>query len=157
MITIRLAAPADASSLADLNQPAQDLHAAHRPDSFKPFNQPQTADWFRTMLENPDVQAWIAESDSVPVAYALTITHDRSENPFRRARRFTEIDQLAVVPAFRRQGIARALVGRVLEEARAHQIPEVELSSWLFNTIAQEAFRKLGFTPETVRFRRPNS
>jgi ribosomal protein S18 acetylase RimI-like enzyme len=100
---------------------------------------------------------WVAEVGSVPAGYALTITHDRPENVFSFGRRFCEIDQIAVSPVFRRRGVARALVERVLEDARLHAIPDVELTSWSINADAHDTFRALGFTPKVTRFGRKNS
>ena len=109
------------------------------------------------MLQKPAVRAWIAESDGSAAGYALTIIHDRSENAFSFGRRFCEIDQIAVALPFRRRGIARALVERVLEDARSRGISDVELTSWSFNTDAHHAFHALGFTPKVVRFGRQSS
>ena len=73
------------------------------------------------------------------------------------APRLLGFNQLAVSPAFRRRGIARALVECVLEDARSRGISDVEVTSWPFNTDAHDAFRSLGFTPKIVRFGRQSS
>jgi ribosomal protein S18 acetylase RimI-like enzyme len=151
---VRQAGAGDAELLADLNRSVQELHVAHRPDYFKTADAIAVAGWFRSKLKDSDVRAWIAEWDGSVVGYALTITYDRPENAFGFARRFCEIDQIAVSPAFRRRGIARALVERVLEDARLRAIADVELTSWCFNTEAQDAFRALGFIGKVVRFGR---
>jgi len=64
------------------------------------------------------------------------------------------VDELAVSPAHRRQGLARALFERVLAEARAEGLRDVELTSWSFNVEAHAAFEALGFRPKVVRFGR---
>jgi diamine N-acetyltransferase len=157
MLTVRQATASDAETLAGLNRTVQELHVAHRPDSFKNPDVASVADWFRTTLEDSTVRAWIAECDGVAAGYVLAITYDRPENAFRFARRFCEIDQIAVAPAFRRRGIARALVERVFEDARSRAIEDVELTSWHFNTEAHAVFRALGFTQEVTRFGRKTS
>lgn len=106
------------------------------------------------MLRNHGVRVWVAELECVPVGYALTILHERPDNPFRFAHRFCEIDQIAVSPAFRRRGVARALIERVLEDSRLHAIADVELTSWCFNSDAHEVFRAFGFTQKVMRFGR---
>ena len=144
----------DVDVLAGLNQSVQELHVAHRPEYFKPGDAIAVAGWFRSKLEDGDVRGWIAEWDGSAAGYALTITYSRPKNAFGFARRWCEIDRIAVAPEFRRRGIARALVERVVEDAPLRGIMDVELTSWCFNTEAHEAFRALGFTEKVVRFGR---
>jgi ribosomal protein S18 acetylase RimI-like enzyme len=153
-ISVRHADSADVGALVALNRFVQNLHIAHHPDCFKQADSVLVADWFHCMLRNTAARVWIAESEGSPVGYALTITYDRPESAFSHARRFCEIDQIAVSPTSRRRGIARALVERVVEDARSHAIYGIELSSWSFNTDAHAAFRSLGFAEKSVRFER---
>lgn len=151
-ITVRQAGVGDVDALVVLNRFVQDLHVAHQPDYFMQADATLVADWFRCMLRNIAARVWIAESGGCSVGYALTITYDRPEHAFCPARRFCEVDQIAVSAAFRKRGVARALVERVLEDARSRGIFDVELSSWAFNIDAHDAFRALGFTVKSVRF-----
>ena len=105
-ITVRQADVGDVEALVALNRFVQDLHVAHQPDYFKQTDAMLVADWFRCMLRNIAARAWIAESGGCPVGYALTITYDRPENAFCPARRFCEVDQIAVSTAFRRRGVS---------------------------------------------------
>jgi len=70
------------------------------------------------------------------------------------ARRWCEIDQLAIDPAYQRRGVARRLVDAVVADAHANGIRDIEMNVWSFNETAQAAFRKLGFQPRIVRLRR---
>jgi ribosomal protein S18 acetylase RimI-like enzyme len=157
MIAVRQASGNDVEALAVLNRTVQELHVIHRPDYFKNADPESVADWFSSMLQNPAVPVWIAELENNPVVYALTVFHDRPEHPLSLRHRFCEIDQIAVSLAFRRSGVARALIERVLEDARLQAITDVELTSWCFNSDAHEAFRALGFTQKIVRFGRKRS
>ena len=150
--TIRAACSGDEEILADLNRFVQELHVARRPDHFRPARAPEVADWFKAVLGNRAARIWIAEHDGAPAGYVLALHHEHPENPFRRARRWCEIDQLAVDPAGRRRGIARALVQIAVDDARACGIHDIEVSSWSFNTEAHQTFRRLGFAPRVVRF-----
>jgi len=153
-INVRQATSDDVQALVVLNGSVQELHVIHQPDYFKETAPRSVADWFSSMLQNPAVRIWFAELGGFPAGYALTVAHDRSENAFCFARRFCEIDQIAVSPVFRRRGVARALIERALEDARFRAFPEVEVASWCFNTDAHEAFRALGFTQKVTRFGR---
>ena len=153
-MTVRRAAGVDAPALAALTGFVHDMHLARRPDYFKPTRADEVTAWFRERLDEPTTAAWIAEVDGAPIGYVLAFFHERGENPFRRPRRWCEIDQIAVDPARRRRGIGRALVAAALAEATKRGMREVELSSWAFNTDAHAMFRQLGFEPRVVGFER---
>ena len=150
--SIRSAAPGDELVLARLNRFVQDFHVERRPDLFRAAAIQEVAAWFRSRLEDPATRTWIAEDSSAPVGYLIAVRHNRPEGPFTVARRYCEIDQIAVDPARRGQGIARALLLEALARARADGIGEIEASSWSFNESAHAMFRRLGFVPKTVRF-----
>jgi GNAT superfamily N-acetyltransferase len=130
----------------------QELHVVHRPDYFKPADVDDLTGWFQSLLPRPDAWIWIAEEEGIPIGYLLAFVHEREENPFCFARRWCEIDQLAVVPSHQRRGVGRMLIEQALATARAEGIGSVELCSWAFNEAAHHAFRKLGFRPRIVRF-----
>jgi GNAT superfamily N-acetyltransferase len=150
--SIRPAVVGDEALLADLNRFVQDLHLAQRPDHFRPTPSEDLARWYRSRLEDPTTRLWIAEEDGLPVGYLLALVHQAPETPFVRARRWCEIDQLAVDPNRRRRGIGRALLLNALSTAKAEGISRVEATSWSFNDGAHAAFRRLGFVPKTTRF-----
>lgn len=155
--TIRRAGPGDEDALATLNAFVQALHVAHEPAFFKPSVTAEIAAWFRARLEHPATRAWIAVGDhpgGEAVGYVLALWRTREANPFAWARRWVEIDQVGVHPRWRRGGLARRLVEHALADAARDGIGEAELTTWYFNDAAQAAFRRLGFTPQTVRMRR---
>jgi len=154
MMNIRVAREADSLAIAALNQYGQAPHLAARPDVFKPTELAELEAWYRTLLGRASTRAWLAELGAEPAGYVLSILRVSEENPFCVARRWFELDQIAVVTAHREQGIARALTERVIAQACAEGIQTVELGSWSFNGAAHAAFTKLGFVPQRVRFER---
>jgi|SRR5579862_4692574 len=149
---IRPAAIGDEARLAAMNDFVQELHLGRRPDHFRPTQSAELAAYYRSLLETSTTRMWIAAEDGVPVGYLLAILHEAPENPFVRARRWCEIDQVAVDPSRRRRGIARALILSAVAWATTEGIPQIEAASWSFNDRAQEMFRRLGFVPKTTRF-----
>ena len=149
---IRRAALGDERALTELNAFVHRFHVANKPAHFKPASPDEVAAWFRSQFGNQAVRIWIAEEAGTPVGYASVFLHERAENPFCLARRWFEIDQIAVRPDRQRNGIGRALVQHVLADARAEGIREVELTCWCFNPGAQEAFQRLGFAPRLTQF-----
>ncbi|MCB9755153.1 MAG: GNAT family N-acetyltransferase [Myxococcales bacterium] len=153
--SIRAAGSADARRLARLNDVGvHALHVDRRPDVFQAVSRDELAAWYTEMLEKPGVDAWIATRDGEDVGYTLMMEHARPRSPFTHARRWCEIDQIAVLPAARGQGIARALVETATLAARARGIAHVELTVWSFNEAARAAFERLGFRPRILRMER---
>ena len=150
--TIRAARRGDEDALAKLNAFVQDLHVERRPDQFKPADTSEVARWFGSLLEDPAARIWIAEQEGEPVGYVVALLRERSENPFCRARRWCELDQVAVASNKRKQGIARGLIEHAVVDVQSDGIRDVEVSSWSFNEEAHRAFQRLGFVPKVVRF-----
>src|SRR4051794_10164195 len=151
-VTIRTAAHRDGDLLATLNAFVQELHVAERPDIFKPAQRREVADWFEQLLRKATVHIWIAESQGAPIGYVVALLRERTEGPFCLARRWYEIDQIAVAPDHREKGVGRLLVETVLAEARAEGIRNVEANCWAWNEVAHQAFRGCGFASKEIRF-----
>jgi ribosomal protein S18 acetylase RimI-like enzyme len=150
--SIRRAANGDEGMLAALNAIVQDLHVRSHPEHFKPTNTDEVADWFKSRLDQPTTQIWIAEASGTAMGYVVATRQESPEHALCRARQWFQIDEIAVSPPWQQKGVGRALVQEVIAEARRHGIDEVELSSWSFNEPAQAAFQQMGFRPKTVRF-----
>jgi GNAT superfamily N-acetyltransferase len=153
-VSVRRAATDDARTLAALNRHVHDQHVAQRPDYFKPGEIDDIAEWFTSQLSRPAAFAFIAEHDGAAIGYILAFVSEHPENAFRQSRHWCEIDQLAVDPRWRRHGVARRLVERVVAEAGARGLAHLELGTWAFNDVAQATFRRLGFAPRMIRFER---
>ena len=151
---VRGAGVGDAETLAALNRFVHDTHLQRRPDYFAAGRLEAVSAWFRDQLDRLSTAAWIAQEGDLSVGYLLMFVHERGENPFRHARRWCEIDQIAVDPVWRRRGIGTALMTAALEEASARGVRDVELSSWAFNSDAHAMFRRFGFEPRVVTFER---
>src|SRR5690348_5011489 len=94
---VRVAVAGDEGTLAALNGVVQELHVASRPDQFKPTRIEEVREWYRQMLQNAAARVWIAEVDGEPVGYVLAIICERREGPFCPARKWCDLDQIAVV------------------------------------------------------------
>jgi GNAT superfamily N-acetyltransferase len=149
---IRRAAVGDEVALAALNTFVQEIHAKAKPLVFKESRSKEVGDWFRTLLGRPNVAIWIAEHAGAPVGYLLALLQEREEHAFCFARRWYEIDQIAVDPGWRGRGIGRALLNSVVQAADGQGVPEIELNTWSFNEDAQTIFGKWGFERRSIRF-----
>jgi GNAT superfamily N-acetyltransferase len=150
-LSIRPAAHTDGDVLARLNASAQDLHAANEPQFFRAADVAEVGRWFGEFLARPTARAWVAFDEARPIGYATVEVKRRQNTPFTRERRWFEVDQVAVLPDYRRRGVATALLREVLSAAKEEAVDDLELSTWHFNSGAMEAFAKLGFRPTQQR------
>ncbi len=150
-VSIREARAGDEGTLVRLNGFAQDLHATRRPEHFRQTQTSELAAWYKSVLETASARLLIAEEEQAPVGYLSSIIHHAPETPLVYARRWCEIDQIAVDPAYRRRGIARALIARAIAAAEAEGIRQIEATCWSFNNPGQHLFLGLRFMPRTVR------
>jgi ribosomal protein S18 acetylase RimI-like enzyme len=153
-ISIRAAVTGDHGILASLSAVVQQLHVGERPDVFKRVDVGGLEQWFADTLAAGSAKIWIAQVGDTPAGYALIVDQRRSENVFCYQRRWHEVEQIGVLPKYRRHGIARALLRHVIESAAAEGVSEIELNTWSFNKIAHLSFQRLGFITKNVRFER---
>ncbi|MFN8582797.1 MAG: GNAT family N-acetyltransferase [Gemmatimonadaceae bacterium] len=153
--TIRRAVRGDVDLLARLNQVVHDLHVAERPDQFVAPTSNAVRHWFRDRLSEPTTRCWIAEVDGTPAGYVLAFHHARDGTTFTRAREWCEIDQLAVAPEHRRQGIGLTLLETVIRDARERKVEGIEVSAWAFNADMHRLLGRAGFARKVLRFELP--
>lgn len=147
-IAIRPAVDTDIPALVALNAGVQALHATLSPEIFKPAVDPvELAGFLRATLDQSAHRLLLAQVDGVAAGYAWAEVQDRAETPFALARRRLYLHHLAVDPAFRRRGIAAALLAALEGEARALGLETVVLDAWADNAGAQAFFAAAGYAP----------
>jgi len=150
-ITIRPAERGDEATLAAIAAVVQELHFARRPDIFKAVDPSALEAWFSSAMKRPRPGITLALISGVAAGYAISIDGGREDSAFAHPRRWREVDQLAVLPAYRRRGVARALIAEAVLSARADGFPALELNTWAFNDAARATFQRLGFVERNVR------
>ena len=66
-----------------------------------------------------------------------------------------EIKRMVVAPAWRRQGVAEKLLGRVLQEAETMRLEEVVLDTLPSMTAARRLYARFGFAPIASYYETP--
>lgn len=103
---------------------------------------PYNADEVVHLLANGERRAWLAvvegEVTGFVMAFPTHTLHGRN----------WELDLVAVLPAFRRQGIATELIKVAVEGAGEHSLDTARALAATDNLASQRAFTKAGFTPE---------
>lgn len=144
----------DATLLTELNEGVQNLHHELYPDVFKLFDFKEIEPVFRKMLSNASVHAFVASIDGQPVGYLLCYLKQQPETAFQYAQTTLNIDQVMVLQAYRKNGVATRLLERAFSLAKEQGIREIELNHWEGNATAGRFFADNGFSYFNHRMKR---
>jgi ribosomal-protein-alanine N-acetyltransferase len=107
------------------------------------FHNPTTREWYESELQRPDVcYVFVIRSSGHRVAGFCA---------FWRVADQIHINNLAIHPALRRQGLGRQLLARVLDEAGRLGAPNATLEVRRSNLAAQRLYEQAGFRLAGVR------
>ena len=126
------------------------LHQENRPDLYRKLDAPLTREYYAHMVENPDGIALCAVCDGQVAGVAYTYMKAPAANPVMVPRVTAFMDDLAVHPDFRGQGIGRALLEESRKQAAARGAMSLELMVWAFNRNAVEFYEHAGMTPRSI-------
>jgi ribosomal protein S18 acetylase RimI-like enzyme len=134
----------------------EELDAFHRealPEFFRaPEGEPaRTVEYFEAQLGDPDVLLLGAWVDGELAGFAHAIFRHVEQRWIIVGRREVTIDNLAVGPRWRRQGIATALIDAVATWARERGARELQLEVWEANVGALRCYEDVGFAPQRRR------
>jgi ribosomal-protein-alanine N-acetyltransferase len=105
------------------------------------FVRPWTRAMYESAFDNPVTRVCLLLADGVPVAYCSAWLLPGQ----------LHISNVAVLPQFRRRGLARRLLERVLERAEDEGAPEATLEVRRSNRPALALYEALGFRTTAVR------
>lgn len=143
-IVIRPAREEDLPQVDVLRKAVNDLHVVGRPDRFKSCFEDVSA-YLKEMWSSDEFDIIVAERSGVICGYACVKHVEKKETPFTKALRFEHVDEFCVNEAFRRQGIATALIRYVQDGAKKRNASSVELNVWEFNQEAIRFYEAVGF------------
>ncbi|MBE6935899.1 MAG: GNAT family N-acetyltransferase [Ruminococcaceae bacterium] len=140
---VRIATIEDLPRVNELRQQVNDLHVAGRPHHFKAGFPEELQEHAKVYLEeNHDIL--VAEREGVICGFACVSYVERAETPYSYARRYYEIEEFGVDPAYHRQGVATELFAYMKEEARTRDFERIELNMWEFNASALAFYEAMG-------------
>ena len=95
---------------------------------------------------------YLGELDGQSVGFACLrlVPHIQGDEPY------AELTDIYVDTPFRRHGVARALIARVEEAARAAGASEVVIITGSDNEVAQAAYRAVGYADWALAMRKPS-
>ena len=122
-----------------------DIHVAGKPDAFKPGFPEELRNHIHTIWNDPEQSIAVAEEDGTIGGFAVLHHINRPESPFMKERDFPDIDEFCVDEAFRRRGIASAMIAFIREFAKEKGFRRIELNMWEFNQDALAFYEAAGF------------
>ena len=142
---VRFAEEKDIPRVNELRGQVSALHAAGRPDIFKPGFPKELQDYAHTLLRREESDILVAERDGVICGIAVVEYHHKPESPYSYERRTYHVMEFGVEEAYRRRGVGRELMEFIEADAKNKGFPRVELDMWSFNESAQAFYEALGF------------
>lgn len=131
--------------LSQLNEEIQTFHHRLQPNIFKPYEQEQVNEFFKTVLNKENTKAYLAWENEIPIGYILLFNMKLAENPFQYSRSFVLLDQILVLKKYRGKGIGKILLDAAISYAKDLQIDLIELNHWTHNASARTFFTKNNF------------
>lgn len=145
-MNIRLATESDLPRVNELRAQVSELHAAARPDVFRPGFPPYLADYLYQIHADDSKHVLVAEQAGEIVAFAVLAEIETPEKPHKPARRFVEVDEFGVDEGCHRQGIGRAFFEGITAFVKARGFDRIELNMWEFNENALKFYEAIGFS-----------
>ncbi len=143
---VRFAGREDLEAVNVLRREVNDLHVAGKPEVFKPGFSDELRDYIYVIWDDPQKDIVVAEESGVICGFAVLSHIVRPENPFMYQRDFLDIDEFCVASAYRRHGVATAMIDFIRDIAKERGIRRIELNMWEFNQDALAFYEAVGFT-----------
>jgi ribosomal protein S18 acetylase RimI-like enzyme len=143
ILTFRLSR--DAEIIARMNKPVQDLHYNLHPEYFKPFSYDETFLFLEKQLLEDNWFCYIANFEGLDIGYALFFIRYYKENPFRKEYKGIHIDQISIIPEYKRKGIGKLFMNEIEKFAIKENASQIELTHWESNIEAKKFYESIGF------------
>lgn len=143
---VRFAREDDLARVNELRKQVSLLHAAGKPEIFKPGFPDELRDYLDEIWNDTHKEIVVAELNGSICGYAILNRVARPETPFMFERRYLDIDEFGVDEGCRRQGVASAMLRFIRDHARETGFGRIELNMWEFNREALAFYEAAGFT-----------
>ncbi len=144
-IITRYAQREDLPRVNELREMVNDVHVNGRPDIFRPGFCDELKERIFSQFERGDADVLIAVAEDLIVGFASVEYVERPLSPYSLPRRFYHIEEFGVDPAYRRSGVASALIEFAKCEATRKGFNRIELDMWTFNESALAFYEAVGF------------
>src|SRR5262245_53791008 len=140
-IEIRLATPADIPEVAAFRR-AMFVDMGETDNSAVDAMATAFESWAHEKMERGNYVAWLAEADGKPVASVGLWLMEWSPVPHDLSQRHGRVMDVYTDPDYRRRGLARLLMTRLLDWSRTHKLKLLHLDA---SAMGRGLYEELGF------------
>jgi diamine N-acetyltransferase len=145
-ITVRPTTADDYEVLCGLSEAVAELHREALATIFRKLAAPpRDLAFVNAAVAGPNSTIFVAEIEGRTIGTTRLLLRHQQPTPIRRERKYIEIDNMAVEPAFRRRGVGRALVDAAIAWASGRGVDTIELNVCEFNRSGAAFYRSMGF------------
>ena len=146
MIEVRPAKREELERVNELRRMVNDLHVAGRPAHFRPGFNAELQGHLYERFEADESDVLVAAVDGEVAGFATVQYVHRPEGPYTLPLDFYHLEEFGVDAAFRRRGVATALVEYMKADAKTRGFTRLDLDVWAFNDSALAFYEAAGFT-----------
>ena len=129
----------------ELRRMVNEVHVQGRPDIFRPGFCEELERHVYDAFDDAQTDVIVALLGGEIAGFATVQYIHRPESPYTLARDFYRVEEFGVDAAYRRQGVATALVEYMKNDAREKGFNRIELDAWTFNEGALTFYENVGF------------
>lgn len=147
-VTFRDAEARDLPKILELHAVTWDIHRTHYPEDFEVARWASTVEELKSRFEEKVQTGYtpitlVAEIEGDFAGYVTAIRSlDQRDEDLHEV--VAHIDDISVLPAFRRKGIGAQLLARMKERLSAEGASIVKATVWSFNADSQRLFQRAG-------------
>lgn len=146
-IIVRPAKREELERVNELRRMVNDVHVAGRPAHFRPgFDESLRSHVYEQFDQPERFGVLVGLVDGEVAGFATVQYVHRPEGPYTHALDFYHVEEFGVDAAFRRRGVASALVRYMKDDAKARGLGRIDLDVWGFNGDALAFYEAAGFT-----------
>ena len=153
--SIRTATIADYEQLCCVWEVGDALHREAMPHLFRSSGEPSMDRAnVQALIVRPNSAIIVADAGGTVIGATTIIEKVVTATAIKVARRYVEIDSMAVKQSAQRQGVGRALIDAAADWARSRGVTGLELNVYEFNQAAAALYRGAGFSTQNRRMTR---
>ena len=153
--SIRPATIGDYEQLCSVWEVGDALHREALPHIFRASGEPpMDRTNVQALIAGPNSAIIVADAGGEVIGVMTILEKLVTATAIKVARRYVEIDNMAVKQSAQRQGVGRALIDAAADWARGRGVTRLELNVYEFNEAAAALYRGAGFSTQNRRMTR---